>query len=178
MKTELLIQMDGIARTSDLVFVLAATNLPWELDQAMLRRLEKRILVGLPCQAARRHILEEYLADRIGEDVCLDELAAQLDGYSGSDIMLVAKEAAMQPLRRLLLALEARGAATQQAAHAQGTAQDGAGETCKESQGVVMEVVSRSDIQRALVAVKSTVHKYAQEYARFTADFGSQMSSV
>lgn len=35
--------MDGLTRTDDLVFVLAATNLPWELDAAMLRRLEKRV---------------------------------------------------------------------------------------------------------------------------------------
>ncbi len=37
------LQMDGLTRTEDLVFVLAATNLPWELDAAMLRRLEKRV---------------------------------------------------------------------------------------------------------------------------------------
>lgn len=37
------LQMDGLTRTDDLVFVLAATNLPWELDAAMLRRLEKRV---------------------------------------------------------------------------------------------------------------------------------------
>jgi ATP-dependent 26S proteasome regulatory subunit len=36
-------QMDGLTKTNDLVFVLAATNLPWELDAAMLRRLEKRV---------------------------------------------------------------------------------------------------------------------------------------
>ena len=43
MKTELLIQMDGLAKTDDLVFLLAASNLPWELDSALLRRLEKRV---------------------------------------------------------------------------------------------------------------------------------------
>ncbi|AQK97234.1 P-loop containing nucleoside triphosphate hydrolase superfamily protein [Zea mays] len=43
LKTELLIQMDGLTKTDELVFVLAATNLPWELDAAMLRRLEKRV---------------------------------------------------------------------------------------------------------------------------------------
>jgi len=35
--------MDGLTKTDELVFVLAATNLPWELDAAMLRRLEKRV---------------------------------------------------------------------------------------------------------------------------------------
>ncbi len=43
MKTEILIQMDGLCRSQDLVFILGASNLPWELDIAMLRRLEKRV---------------------------------------------------------------------------------------------------------------------------------------
>ncbi|XP_010212358.1 PREDICTED: katanin p60 ATPase-containing subunit A-like 2 [Tinamus guttatus] len=80
MKTELLVQMDGLARSDDLVFVLAASNLPWELDPAMLRRLEKRILVTL--------------------------LSQETEGYSGSDIKLVCKEAAMRPVRKIFNALE------------------------------------------------------------------------
>ena len=58
MKTELLIQMDGMngakANTNgnEQVFVMAASNLPWDLDVAMLRRLEKRVLVGLPVARA------------------------------------------------------------------------------------------------------------------------------
>ncbi|CAI5948285.1 unnamed protein product [Closterium sp. NIES-64] len=55
------LQMDGLSSSSDLVFVLAATNLPWELDTAMLRRLEKRILVPLPDSDARRAILSSLL---------------------------------------------------------------------------------------------------------------------
>jgi katanin p60 ATPase-containing subunit A1 len=43
MKTELLIQMDGLSKSEDHVFLLAASNLPWDLDLAMLRRLEKRV---------------------------------------------------------------------------------------------------------------------------------------
>uniref|UniRef100_A0A4W4GU77 Katanin p60 ATPase-containing subunit A-like 2 n=1 Tax=Electrophorus electricus TaxID=8005 RepID=A0A4W4GU77_ELEEL len=61
MKTELLVQMDGLARSNDLVFVLAASNLPWELDYAMLRRLEKRILVGLPSGPARQAMINHWL---------------------------------------------------------------------------------------------------------------------
>lgn len=43
------LQMDGLMRTEELVFVLAATNLPWELDAAMLRRLEKRVSFNIFC---------------------------------------------------------------------------------------------------------------------------------
>ena len=43
------------------MFLLAATNLPWELDPAMLRRLEKRILVPLPNDTARLRMMERYL---------------------------------------------------------------------------------------------------------------------
>ncbi|TVU35577.1 hypothetical protein EJB05_17475 [Eragrostis curvula] len=106
LKTELLIQMDGLTKTDDLVFVLAATNLPWELDAAMLRRLEKRILVPLPEPDARQAMFEELLPSTPG--IPYDVLVEKTEGYSGSDIRLVCKEAAMQPLRRLMAVLEGR----------------------------------------------------------------------
>jgi katanin p60 ATPase-containing subunit A1 len=61
MKTELLIQMDGLSHSDSLVFLLAASNLPWDLDYAMLRRLEKRILVQLPDQSSREAMHRHYL---------------------------------------------------------------------------------------------------------------------
>jgi katanin p60 ATPase-containing subunit A1 len=130
MKTELLIQMDGLAKDSNLVFVLAASNLPWCLDMAMLRRLEKRILVPLPTEKARKTMFEKLLSSSInnehmaknmmhnanetankdgttnGNTINYDLLAKKTDGYSGADIRLVAKEAAMRPLRRLMSKLE------------------------------------------------------------------------
>jgi katanin p60 ATPase-containing subunit A1 len=44
MKTELLIQMDGVVKKKENVFILAASNIPWDLDIALLRRLEKRVI--------------------------------------------------------------------------------------------------------------------------------------
>ena len=116
MKTELLIQMDGLSKTSDHVFLLAASNLPWELDSAMLRRLEKRILIGLPDFNARvdlfKGILGLDLVDGYGSKIVslldYEKLAGITEGYSGSDINLVCKEAAMIPLRRVFAALDSQ----------------------------------------------------------------------
>uniref|UniRef100_A0A8C1IBY4 Katanin p60 ATPase-containing subunit A-like 2 n=1 Tax=Cyprinus carpio TaxID=7962 RepID=A0A8C1IBY4_CYPCA len=113
MKTELLVQMDGLARSNDLVFVLAASNLPWELDHAMLRRLEKRILVGLPSAPARQAMISHWLPPvsntggvELRTELDYDSLAQKTVGYSGSDIRLVCKEAAMRPVRKIFDALE------------------------------------------------------------------------
>jgi katanin p60 ATPase-containing subunit A1 len=108
MKTELLIQMDGLSKSDDHVFLLAASNLPWDLDMAMLRRLEKRILIDVPDYEARktmfRSLFSTLINDQVGvvaKDINYDELAAITMGYSGSDINLVCREAAMRPLRSL-----------------------------------------------------------------------------
>ncbi|XP_071199070.1 katanin p60 ATPase-containing subunit A-like 2 isoform X2 [Salvelinus alpinus] len=113
MKTELLVQMDGLARSDDLVFVLAASNLPWELDHAMLRRLEKRILVGLPSGPARQAMVSHWLPPlsctggvELRTELAYETLAQATEGYSGSDIRLVCKEAAMRPVRKIFDALE------------------------------------------------------------------------
>ncbi|XP_054253694.1 katanin p60 ATPase-containing subunit A-like 2 [Indicator indicator] len=113
MKTELLVQMDGLARSDDLVFVLAASNLPWELDSAMLRRLEKRILVDLPSKEARQVMIQHWLPPlsssggvELRTDLDYSLLGEETDGYSGSDIKLVCKEAAMRPVRKIFDALE------------------------------------------------------------------------
>ncbi|XP_074427233.1 katanin p60 ATPase-containing subunit A-like 2 isoform X1 [Larus michahellis] len=113
MKTELLVQMDGLARSDDLVFVLAASNLPWELDSAMLRRLEKRILVDLPSKEARRVMIQHWLPPlsnsggvELRTELDYSLLGQETEGYSGSDIKLVCKEAAMRPVRKIFDALE------------------------------------------------------------------------
>ena len=52
-KTEFLVQMDGVGNTHGGILVLGATNIPWELDPAMRRRFEKRIYIALPDPRAR-----------------------------------------------------------------------------------------------------------------------------
>lgn len=53
-KTEFLVQMQGVGNSHDGILVLGATNVPWELDPAMRRRFEKRIYIPLPEQEARK----------------------------------------------------------------------------------------------------------------------------
>lgn len=89
--------------------MLAASNLPWDLDMALLRRLEKRILVPLPEHVAREAMVRYHLppgppgsGKRAEDDIDYSMVADALEGYSGSDIKLVCKEAAMKPLRRIM----------------------------------------------------------------------------
>ncbi|VDL81436.1 unnamed protein product [Schistocephalus solidus] len=115
MKTELLIQMDGLAKSDDLVFLLAASNIP-ELDHAMLRRLEKRILVDLPNKEARKRMFENLLPRTQASSepgglelktlIDYDRVAELTEGYSGSDIRLVCKESAMSVVRKIFEILE------------------------------------------------------------------------
>ncbi|CAN0571598.1 unnamed protein product, partial [Ectocarpus sp. 12 AP-2014] len=62
-KTEFLVQMQGVGNTHDGILVLGATNVPWELDPAMRRRFEKRIYIPLPEPEARSIMFKLHLGD-------------------------------------------------------------------------------------------------------------------
>jgi SpoVK/Ycf46/Vps4 family AAA+-type ATPase len=117
MKTELLIQMDGVKSSASAsigssngsdgqVFVMAASNLPWDLDVAVLRRLEKRVLVPLPSVDAREAMFRKHLGDRSAPQMDFAAVAQQTEGYSGADIELLSRECAMMPVRRLMHRIE------------------------------------------------------------------------
>eukprot|EP01028_Stygiella_incarcerata_P011066 TRINITY_DN6067_c0_g1_i1.p1 TRINITY_DN6067_c0_g1~~TRINITY_DN6067_c0_g1_i1.p1 ORF type:complete len:553 (+),score=194.55 TRINITY_DN6067_c0_g1_i1:122-1780(+) len=129
-KTELLVQMDGIhsdeteeededgeedeggegegeGSGKKVVMVLAATNHPWALDDALLRRLEKRIYIPLPDQAGREEIMRLNIRDvEVAEDVDVKEIAAKADGYSAADLTNVCRDAAMMAMRRIISGLK------------------------------------------------------------------------
>mmetsp|Transcript_7392 Transcript_7392/g.8454 ORF Transcript_7392/g.8454 Transcript_7392/m.8454 type:complete len:455 (-) Transcript_7392:373-1737(-) len=100
-KTEFLVQMDGVGKKSDNVLVLGATNVPWELDAAIRRRFEKRVYIPLPEAEARTYMVKLNLGDTphsLTEDD-FDQLGTITNGASGSDIKVLVQEALMQPLR-------------------------------------------------------------------------------
>jgi len=100
-KTEFLVQMNGVGNDVDGILVLAATNIPWCLDPAIRRRFEKRIYIGLPESGARSRMVQIHLGGtpNVITDKDLRELGEKTEFYSGSDISVVVRDAMMQPVR-------------------------------------------------------------------------------
>lgn len=93
--TELLTCMDGFASksTDKLVLVIAATNKPWLIDQAILSRFGKLAYIGLPDKEARQRIFELHLTEKGYKVACrLEEYRNKTDGYSGREIEQICKE--------------------------------------------------------------------------------------
>jgi SpoVK/Ycf46/Vps4 family AAA+-type ATPase len=93
---QLLSELDGMTGGNDSVFVLAATNHPWDVDTALRRpgRFDRLVLVLPPDAEARKAILAVHLRDRPVEGADLDALARATDGYSGADLAHVCETAA------------------------------------------------------------------------------------
>jgi hypothetical protein len=85
------------------VLVVGATNRPFDLDAAVLRRLPRQVLVPLPSEAARADILAKLLArEKVAPDFSAAAVAALTDGYSGSDLRELVRQAAWAPVRDAL----------------------------------------------------------------------------
>jgi vacuolar protein-sorting-associated protein 4 len=105
-KTEFLVQMQGVSTQMDGLLVLGATNVPWELDPAIRRRFEKRIYIPLPEANARATMTRLNLGDTPNSmlPANFDLVGARTDGFSGSDLSVLVREALMEPLRVCQLA--------------------------------------------------------------------------
>ena len=107
LKTEFLVQFDGVNSNSDKrVLVLAATNRPEDLDEAALRRLTRRIYMPLPDKVARQALFKARIADpkvmrqSFTEDD-IENFANLTEGYSMPDLAVVIKDMAMMPIREI-----------------------------------------------------------------------------
>ncbi|MFC4063315.1 AAA family ATPase [Actinoplanes subglobosus] len=98
---QLLTELDGVDGGNDGVFVLAATNAPWDVDSALRRpgRLDRTVLVLPPDAEARAAILEYHLRDRPVAGIDLDAVAATTDHYSGADLAHLCETAAEFAMR-------------------------------------------------------------------------------
>ncbi|QKG71106.1 CDC48 family AAA ATPase [Erythrobacter mangrovi] len=105
---QLLTLMDGLEARANLV-VIAATNRPEAIDEALRRpgRFDREIVIGVPDEKGRREILGIHTRGMpLGDKVDLDELARATYGFVGADIAALAREAAIDAVRRIMPRLD------------------------------------------------------------------------
>uniref|UniRef100_A0A0D9YY86 AAA+ ATPase domain-containing protein n=1 Tax=Oryza glumipatula TaxID=40148 RepID=A0A0D9YY86_9ORYZ len=104
MRNEFMAAWDGLrSKESQRILILGATNRPFDLDDAVIRRLPRRIYVDLPDAQNRMKILKILLAkENLESDFRFDELANSTEGYSGSDLKNLCIASAYRPVHELL----------------------------------------------------------------------------
>ncbi|KAJ3197283.1 hypothetical protein HK101_004764 [Irineochytrium annulatum] len=101
---EFMAEWDGVASANDGIIVMGATNRPFDLDDAILRRMPRRVLVDLPTEAQRLQILEAHLQDEsLDSSVSLAAIAARTRLYSGSDLKNVSVAAALAAVKEAVV---------------------------------------------------------------------------
>ncbi|CAN6995201.1 unnamed protein product [Brassica oleracea var. botrytis] len=102
-KNEFMLHWDGLmTEPGEGVMVLAATNRPFDLDEAIIRRFERRIMVGLPSIESREMILRTLLSKEKTDDLDFHEIGQKTEGYTGSDLKNMCITAAYRPVRELI----------------------------------------------------------------------------
>ncbi|MBA0731566.1 hypothetical protein Golax_025717, partial [Gossypium laxum] len=166
-KTELLVQMQGVGHTDQKVLVLAATNTPYALDQAIRRRFDKRIYIPLPDLKARQHMFKVHLGDTPHNltESDFENLARRTEGFSGSDVSVCVKDVLFEPVRK-----------TQDAMFFYKTPED-MWMPCgpRQPSAILPPPISRSDFDKVLARQRPTVSKGDLEvHERFTKEFGEE----
>ncbi|TLS30957.1 hypothetical protein PpBr36_03857 [Pyricularia pennisetigena] len=181
-KTEMLVQMDGVGKDSEGVLVLGATNIPWQLDSAIRRRFQRRVHISLPDVAARTTMFKLAVGDTPSSLTNEEyrQLAQLAEGYSGSDISNVVNDALMEPVRKM-----------QMATHFKTIIHDGVEKYAACSPGdpeaveltlwqlegkpLVEPLVTYKDMERAIKSTRPTVSQDdLKKNAEWTEEFGSE----
>lgn len=169
--------MNGVGNDQDGVLVLGATNCPWELDSAIRRRFEKRIYIPLPDSVARKVQFQIRLGKtphNLSEDD-FNMLAETSDGYSGSDITVVVKEAMMMPVRRCRTATRFRNNPDGTISPTYPTDPEGFDSSLYKIDGAKLKApdVTVDDVMSALAQIKPSVgHADLERQIEFTNEFG------
>ena len=160
-KTTMMSEWDGLnsgtngvgEAGSDRVVVIGSTNRPFDLDEAVLRRFPRRILVDLPDLQTRKEILEVTLAEnRLDPSVNLTSVAERLEGYTGSDIKEVCREAVVRISHEQAKMLD-QGFADLREDQTKGSLQR-------------LRPVTMADFEEALTKLKRSVSETGKELAR------------
>lgn len=179
-KTEFLVQMDGVSQDNNGILFIAATNLPWTLDPAIIRRFRKKIHIPLPDEEARKRLFEIHLGETRC-DVSADdyaEFARRTQGFSGSDISNVVQEALMEPVKKIFEAKYFCYVLSQGKmglAPCQPGQQGAAALTWRDipSYQLLEPAVTKEDFYNALAKAKPTVNKkLLQDHRRWTEEYG------
>lgn len=190
-KTEFLVQMQGVGNDQEGVLVLAATNIPWGLDSAIRRRFERRIYIPLPDPQARAQMFKLHLGNTPNTMTERDflELARETEMYSGSDINVLVRNAMMESIRTLQVATHFK--------RVEGPDPDDASKMCpnrlvpcspgdpqafpmtmndiKEPKYVMPLPVTRLDFFKALRTARPSVSQAdIENHVKFTAEFGQE----
>ncbi|KAL6575717.1 Vacuolar protein sorting-associated protein 4B [Orobanche hederae] len=194
-KTELLVQMQGVGHNDDKVLVLAATNTPYALDQAIRRRFDKRIYIPLPDVKARQHMFKKLrsglrydaLKVHLGDtphnltEGDFEALARKTEGFSGSDISVCVKDVLFEPVRKTQDAMffikTPNGLWMPCGPKQPGAVQISLQELA--AQGLAAKIIpppiSRTDFDKVLARQRPTVSKADLDvHERFTKEFGEE----
>ncbi|XP_042456905.1 protein SUPPRESSOR OF K(+) TRANSPORT GROWTH DEFECT 1-like [Zingiber officinale] len=182
-KTELLVQMQGVGNNDQKVLVLAATNTPYALDQAIRRRFDKRIYIPLPDVKARQHMFKVHLGDTPHNlrESDFEYLARHTEGFSGSDIAVCVKDVLFEPVRKAQDAMHFYKTSNgmwlpcepRHPGAIQTTLQDLAAEGLADK--ILPPPIARADFDKVLARQRPTVSKADLEvHERFTKEFGEE----
>ena len=181
LKTEFLIQMQGVGKDDRGILVLGATNIPWGLDPAVRRRFQKKIYISLPEANARKLMLKLNLGDTYNDltDEQFKILGDLTDGYSGSDIYNLTQDAIYGPLRKCQRATHFKYLDAQQHLVPCSPSDQGAMEMkindIPNPEKLVAPVVTFEDFILSLQRMKPTVSKEdLKRQDEFTKEFGTE----
>ncbi|CAN1778386.1 Outer mitochondrial transmembrane helix translocase [Linum perenne] len=152
-KNEFMTHWDGLAtKQGERILVLAATNRPFDLDEAIIRRFERRIMVGLPSVENREMILKTLLSkEKVDEQLDFKELATLTEGFSGSDLKNLCTTAAYRPVRELIQQerLQEKKEKKKKAAEAQKTDETTEAQETKEERVITLRPLNMEDFRLA-----------------------------